>query len=176
MGVVAEVAHVAHECAGRLRLKVPAHRGDEGYFRQLAARVATATGVQAVEANPATGGILVLHSLAAPAARSAVAASAGLRISTGAFRTRAVLSDARRLAAGLDRRVAEASGGELDLWSASFLALLGLGLNELRRGNVAAPAWYTAFWYAFNVLLKSPEGGRDRAAGGQGRGESSPGG
>jgi hypothetical protein len=160
MGARPETAYIAHECTGRIRLKVPARRGDAGFFQSLAARVASTAGVVGVEANAATGSILILHALEGTGAWDTFAASGGLALASGPFRTRAVVGDVRRLATGLDREVTSITGGELDLWSASFIALFALGVNELRKGNVAAPAWYTAFWYAFNVLLKSPEGDR----------------
>jgi hypothetical protein len=160
MGASPEQAYVAHECRGRLRLKVPGRRGQTEFFRRLAVRVAAAPGVAAVEANPAIGSILVRHSFDGAEARGVVAAHGGLAIASGAFRARAVIEDVRRFAGGLDREVTRATSGELDLWSAAFIALLALGFNDLRRGNIAAPAWYTAFWYAFNVLLKTPENGR----------------
>ena len=36
-----------------------------------------------------------------------------------------------------------------------FGVLLALGIYQISRGNFMAPAWYTAFWYAFGVLTKT---------------------
>jgi hypothetical protein len=157
MGARPEASYVAHECRGRLRLRVPHRRGEVEFFRTLAARVAAAAGVVGVDANPATGTILILHVLGGDGVREKLAAAGGLAITAGpVLRRRAVVSDVRRFAAGLDRDLTRITAGEFDLWAASFAVLLALGLNELRRGNIAAPAWYTAFWYAFNILLKTP--------------------
>ena len=43
----------------------------------------------------------------------------------------------------------------MDLGTASFGALLIMGIYQISRGNFMAPAWYTAFWYALNIFLKS---------------------
>jgi hypothetical protein len=47
------------------------------------------------------------------------------------------------------------TGGELDIPSMIFLALLGSGIYQISRGNFEAPAWYTAFWYALGILTGS---------------------
>lgn len=46
------------------------------------------------------------------------------------------------------------SGGELDVAGLAFLSLLVIGAYQILRGRVAAPPWYTAFWYAFGVFTK----------------------
>ncbi len=55
----------------------------------------------------------------------------------------------------LNSKIKGLTGGAIDLWTLSFLSLLGIGVYQIAKGNFAAPAWYTAFWYAFNVFLKS---------------------
>ena len=47
------------------------------------------------------------------------------------------------------------SSGELDLAVMVFIALLGVGVYQIARGNFGAPPWYTAFWYALGVLTKT---------------------
>ena len=47
--------------------------------------------------------------------------------------------------------------GELDVPTLSFIALLAVGIYQISRKNFTAPAWYTAFWYALNIFLKSKE-------------------
>jgi hypothetical protein len=46
------------------------------------------------------------------------------------------------------------TGGELDIPSVFFAALLISGIYQIARGNMAAPAWYTAFWYAFGIFSR----------------------
>jgi hypothetical protein len=55
----------------------------------------------------------------------------------------------------LDNALRGATGGEVDMAGAVFVALLASGIYEISRGNFALPAWYTAFWYAFGVFSKS---------------------
>jgi hypothetical protein len=52
-----------------------------------------------------------------------------------------------------NERIKKATGGELDVPSLVFLILLLSGLYQLMRGNLRAPAWYTAFYYAMQIFL-----------------------
>lgn len=54
-----------------------------------------------------------------------------------------------------DKRIKRLTSNELDVSGIAFVTLLGMGIYEIGRGNFAAPAWYTAFWYALNIFLKS---------------------
>jgi hypothetical protein len=46
----------------------------------------------------------------------------------------------------------------LDLSTSASLGLLGVGLFQLGKGNVVAPAWHVAFWYALNTFLQGRTG------------------
>jgi hypothetical protein len=56
---------------------------------------------------------------------------------------------------GLSNQVSGITRGWLDLSGIAFLTLLGIGLHQIRKGNIGMPPWYTAFWYAFGVFTKS---------------------
>jgi hypothetical protein len=55
----------------------------------------------------------------------------------------------------LSDSIRQFSKGELDLPGMAFLALLGVGIYQIARGNLRAPPWYTAFWYAMGIFTKS---------------------
>jgi hypothetical protein len=59
--------------------------------------------------------------------------------------------------AGLDKRIKDLTGGSHNIGALAFLALAGVGVYQIARGNFTAPAWYTAFWYAMNIFFKSDE-------------------
>jgi hypothetical protein len=46
-------------------------------------------------------------------------------------------------------------GGWVNLGAMAFLILLGAAIYQIARGNLTAIPWYTAFWYALNIFLKS---------------------
>jgi hypothetical protein len=55
----------------------------------------------------------------------------------------------------IDTKVKDYTQGTTDIGGLAFLALAGAGIYQISKGNFAAPAWYTAFWYALNVFLKT---------------------
>jgi hypothetical protein len=47
------------------------------------------------------------------------------------------------------------TGGEIDIPSLVFVSLLISGIWQIARGNLAMPAWYTAFYYALGVFTSA---------------------
>lgn len=142
-----------HATPTRLRLKVSARKGDRDFFTAVEHRLAGCAGVEKVAANPLTGSILVIHG-------GDVGAIAGFAAASGLFRVAFPDNDSlagktislfREMDSGLRR----STGGALNLADASFVALVGTGVYQIARGKFAAPAWYTAFWYALNIFLKA---------------------
>ncbi|MBI5236972.1 MAG: hypothetical protein HY887_00925 [Deltaproteobacteria bacterium] len=142
----------------RLRVKVPVKKDDAGYFESLKDKFAGLNGIAAVTVNPATSSVLFIHS-------SGYDSIAGFARDNGLFR----IKDTRVSHAPVSARIAEAFGavdrrikgftsGDFDMASVAVLALVGFGIYQLSVGNFIAPAWYVAFWYAFNIFLKGLPG------------------
>jgi hypothetical protein len=55
----------------------------------------------------------------------------------------------------IENKIEKVTGGSLDISEMAFLALLGAGIFQIGKGNLTAIPWYTAFWYALNIFLKS---------------------
>jgi hypothetical protein len=145
-------ARLCHSSAGRLRLRVDAHKRDDRFFAEAKRQIETWPGVRRVEVNPLTGSVLILfeESAAAPGEIERRARESGLFAveSSAAERKRmppaeAAVERVRRL----DERLREWTGGAGDLRSVVFLSLIAAGAFQLMRGKVAAPA-VTLFWYA----------------------------
>ncbi len=159
-------ASIRHRMAGRLRLKVPGKKGDPAYFSALAQAFSEFPGIRSVEVNPETGSALFLHS-AEPDAIVAYAEGKDLfRIVESANRPVPVAVGITAKYKELDERVKRHTGGEWDVPAIAFIGLLGAGAYQIARGNLAAPAWYTAFWYALNIFLKARRGDNGSSAGG----------
>ena len=148
-------AKICHSMAGRLRVKIPAKKGDGRYFAAMAEHFSKLEGIVSVEINPLTGSMLFVHGLD----ETAIAASAS---SNGLFlldRSRPANQDLHKRVteafSGIDAGVKGLTFGNMNTGAVAFLALAGIGIYQISRGNFAAPAWYTAFWYAFNIFLKS---------------------
>jgi hypothetical protein len=152
-------AYVSHRTRDRLRLKVPERRHDAAYFERLKAQLLGYPGVTAVVVNPLTASALV-HYDGRPGALVPAAGDGAARrdlfvladpdADRPAQRESSLLSSVRQRAAGLDQELRSWSGGSLDLRSAAFLGLASMGVVQLLRGNVAAPA-ITLLWYAAAV-------------------------
>ena len=54
-------AIIAHESSGRLRIKIPASRGDAGVLAAYRDHLSQCPGIISVEINPITGSMLFLH-------------------------------------------------------------------------------------------------------------------
>jgi hypothetical protein len=55
---------------------------------------------------------------------------------------------------GVNKTLHRFTKGEIDLPGIIFLSLLGVGVYQIARGNLAAPPWYSAFWYALGIFTK----------------------
>lgn len=154
-------AHISHRTAERLRLRIPGRKGDAGYFSSLADRLSRFQGVERIEANAITGSILVLHRMDV-AAFVEHAEQSGLFVLKGAnSRPEPLYRTVMQPLTDLDRGMKKFTGGEIDLPSIAFVGLLGVGIYQISIGNFIAPAWYTAFWYAFNTVFKAEDRARD---------------
>lgn len=154
------VAQVSHKIAGRLRVRIPSRKGDAKYLDSIKNEFSGIKGINGVEVTPLTGGVL-FH-----LGDISVKALAEHALSCGFFRLQEPVASPvglqQRLTGafeGFNDKMKSFTGGELDIAGLSFLFLVGAGVYQIRKGNFAAPAWYTAFWYALNIFLKSNKSG-----------------
>lgn len=143
-----------HSAPGRVRIRIPERKGDEAFFAYAREHLAGCAGVDEVAVNATTGSILIRHrsdlnTIASHASRHEVfdlergkKAKRLVNATIGAFQS-------------LNGKIDRLSGGELDLPGTVSLALVAGGIVQIIRGRFVAPAWYTAFWYAMNIFLKS---------------------
>ncbi|HVO95091.1 MAG TPA: hypothetical protein VMT22_19710 [Terriglobales bacterium] len=150
-------AFVSHVSQGRVRVKIPAKKNDRGYFSELKNHLVPLPGVVKVETNSVTGSVLVLHSLDLKSLDDLKTMSQYPEM-MGLFKLAEPqtgnVSFGRDLAgafAGLNETVKGVTGGVVDLPTCGILGLLGLGIWQISRGEVAVPA-VTALWYASSIL------------------------
>ncbi len=148
-------AYVAHATSSRLRIKIPAKRGDGGYFAVLQDEFIRFSGFERVEVSAPAASILFVDPGIQRQLIAEVAETRGLfRLLEGKGAEEPI---ARRVLEPLEqtsRKLKDFTGEELDLTTAVFVALLGVGTFQVLRGNLALPPWYTAFWYALGVFTK----------------------
>lgn len=165
-------AYVVHTARTRLRVRIPCKRGVSSYFSMLQEVFEAQSIVKSVSVNPRTGGALLIT-------EADVGTIADIAVQHEVF---ALSSRHRRRNTLIDRisdsvkatngRLMRFTGGELDLASAVFLFMLVSGVYQVMRGNLTAPAWYAAFYYAHHFFTRIHAGETGEHA----NGEAGPGG
>jgi hypothetical protein len=152
---------IVHRIAGRMRVKVPSRKGDPAYFATVEETLRSLKGVEGVQADPLTGGILILHSIDAGAIVDYAAQKAlflAKEEEPANPRDTALHEVLGAPFVSLSRQIKGFTGNAADLSGLVVLALLSVGVYQIARGNFGAPAWYTAFWYALGIFVKSDGG------------------
>ncbi len=149
------VAFVSHQTGSRIRIKVPSKRKDINFLTLLLNEISGIEGVNKVEISELTGSILIHHShdpvsIVETIKTNKLLTFAGPRYTRTHLHRR--VNDAFKEA---NVAIRDITGNELDVGGAAVLALIGAGIYQVWRGNVAAIPWYAAGWYALNIFLKS---------------------
>ncbi len=147
-------ARIVHRTSERVRFRIPSRKGDTAYFAKVSKRIAETLEPERLEANPGTGSLL-LHD-----ADLDIDAVIGLAREQGYFQLETVhpVPLARRATEpirDLSARLKDTTFGHMDLATLAFFGLLGVGTFQLLRNGLRSPPWYTAFWYAIGIYLKS---------------------
>jgi hypothetical protein len=157
-------AYVSHHTADRFRIRIPSKKGDTAFFQSLKDRGGQFPNIHEVTVNPITGSVLIRHSLD-PAIMAELARKyfpeQAKQIDSPSSNIHRQVTETYRL---VDNKIKKFTGGEMDVGALSFGALLIMGIYQISRGNFMAPAWYTAFWYAMNIFLKSKPKGKEAKA------------
>jgi len=151
-------AYVTHMTAERLRIKIPLRRRDEGFFTELRGSLGKIEGVESVESNPVTASILITHRTTMDAILEHGRINNLFSFRKNLPRQTTLHKKVTDGFSSLDNRIRKSTQGAVDGGGLAFLALAGIGIYQISRGNFAAPAWYTAFWYAMNTFMKSNKG------------------
>lgn len=149
-----QYADVVHCTKTRVRIKMRDKVQDRTFYGQLAEAVADLPGVDKVKINDVTGSLLFQGDSLNP--RDIV--DRLIQKTPLRFETSPTLHPVQRAVqpfVRLSQKLKAATGGEVGLTEAGFLTLLGIGVIQILRGNITAPPWYTAFWYAFGVFSKA---------------------
>ncbi|VAX33987.1 hypothetical protein MNBD_NITROSPIRAE03-50 [hydrothermal vent metagenome] len=147
-------AYLIHRSPGRFRIKIPARKGDTHYFASITEKLSRLKEIEKIAANPATASLLVLH-------KTETKTIAGYAESNSLFKIESYRYSPEITSQGIvdifkefNTLMKGITGNTLDIPGMAFLGLLGTGIYQISRGNLAAPAWYTAFWYSMNIFLK----------------------
>ncbi|WP_143034492.1 HMA2 domain-containing protein [Nitrosospira multiformis] len=149
--MMAPLARVVHSLPGRKRIKIDERRGDTAYFETLQKELADCPGVGAVVTNSRTGTALVIHKVEDPVLWRYIAEHGLLQLGKNETSAPAVgpsiVDDIRNV----ERKPYPKSGKKPDIRRLIFLGMMGMGVVQVIRGNIAIPA-IAAFWYAYFIL------------------------
>src|SRR5579864_4558505 len=149
-------AHIGHYSNGRLRVKIPDKRGDEDFFHTLETRLRGWNSIQQVTVNPLTGSVLVTFDdpqalFTENAMRNDMFAVDFDELAALAEPVPSVIDWTKKRMSGADEALRGWTSGAADIRGTVFLLLVGAGVVQAVRGNIAAPA-ATLLWYAGAVL------------------------
>lgn len=133
-------AQLVHQMNGRVRLRIPARKGDHSYFAQLESRLAAHKDVAAVEVNPLTGSVLIRHR---GNAMTVIAYATQQQLFTLTPTSEAANVALHTVSDGLDQlddAVKRTTRGAFDLNELLFVMLLGISFVQLLRGKIFGPA------------------------------------
>ena len=163
-------ARVVHQCPGRTRIRLPRPGRDPATMAKAKEACGSIPGVHQVEVNPTTGSLLLHHRGSEPDIEllsGELEAAVGFMLDLAPPRQRprargevSVLArNVRTGFAELDARIAEATGGWLDLKMAVPLALLGAAALQViaTEGSLGVVPPYLLAYYAFDTFLKFNE-------------------
>lgn len=138
------IATIQHQIPGRLRLRIPARRGDVSFFHGIVQALSKLPGVEKLDAIPLTGSIIIRHSGSAQAIAAAATERGLFEIGPEEPKEAPAPSTRRRPYSGL--RSTAATG------------LSGLALFQVARGRLTGNAAEN-FWNAYGAqrILGRPE-------------------
>lgn len=149
-----EDTYLSHVSKGRLRFKIPSKKRDSAFFAQLQDVLSAIPGLDHVQGNPLSGSLLIHHSELPEEMVSLVKTMAGpAPKSNSSGKPNTIYQKVTGTFHQLNRQIQGFTKGELDVPTLSFLALAAVGIYQISKKNFAAPAWYTAFWYALTIFL-----------------------
>mgnify|MGYP001256366744 CR=1 FL=1 len=152
---MAPTAYICHRIDRRIRVRIPEKKGDVDYFSLLKRRLAEMKGIERCELNPTTGSILFTLSEGGEEVGEFAVQSGLFRLESAPPSPPRLTHQVKRSFSDLNGRVTSFTGGSLNLGEIAFLCLMGVGIYQVSLGEFLIPAWYTAFWYAMNIQLKS---------------------
>jgi cation transport ATPase len=179
---MAHKAEIAHHVRGRIRMKVPSAKGDEGALAQIAEALKAIPGVHGVAANTATGSVVVeydphchfdFHQTLELHGKEHLALPQRAPVTEADELANTIEEEAKFLAEhshvaraiiefckAMDRGVKQATGNAIDL---KVLFPLGLAVYTfLELGfEAATPVWLTLGFFSLNhfVDMHSHSGG-----------------
>jgi hypothetical protein len=156
-------AYIKHQLPGRVRLKIPQKKGDFDYFDRIAELFSDCPGITQLQFNPPAASILICHRSETHFLNIAEFAQAN-----GLF---TIIEQPEEIFAiphlpiakltydglgNIDDVLMNVSRGRLDGRTILIMALIGLAVRQITRGNIMGAA-SSLIWYAFRLMKEESE-------------------
>jgi len=141
--------------ARRLRIKIPSKKGEVAYFSTLRERLSGCPGVGEIRVNPETGSALISYECQRKTIAEFARENGLFLLKRPTPRRKTLFGNVADTFQGYNQYIRNLTGGEVDIQSLVFVSLLLSGMWQIARGNLAMPAWYTAFYYALGVFTRT---------------------
>jgi Heavy metal associated domain 2 len=149
-------AFVSHSAPGRIRLRVPQMRNQAEYFANLRERLTSLAGLRGLTTNLRTASVLIEHVGDAPDL-----AEVGRRLELFQLELAAKPPTLSQHIYGLvsqpDSFLKRLTNGRVDVAGLTVLALTGMGISQVVKGQ-ALPAGWTLLWNAANLVRDAGAG------------------
>lgn len=132
--------YVAHRTGDRVRLRIPARKGDTAYFARLERELAACGRVGYVEANPLTASLLLHYNGTDDDLRRDAVELGLFTVEALPPAANPVLNAAAARIDQFDRTIQRASNGSFDLLEVAFVGLVGASIVQALRGQALGPA------------------------------------
>lgn len=132
--------YVAHRTGDRVRLRIPARKGDTAYFARLERELAACGRVGYVEANPLTASLLLHYSGTDDDLRRDAVELGLFTVEAPPPAANPALNAAAARIDQFDRTIQRASNGSFDLLEVAFVGLVGASIIQTLRGQALGPA------------------------------------
>ncbi|MCX8030264.1 MAG: hypothetical protein N3A59_01620 [Thermodesulfovibrionales bacterium] len=148
-------AVLTHCVKNRIRLKVPSKKGNTDYFKFVEKKFLECCGLAHIKVKPEVGSILIQHTIDIVKISEFAKKHEIFNLKSLQPQPLNLHSRISKTFTDLNTHFQKMTGGNFDIADIVFLSLLGIGFYQISRGNITAPAWYTAFWYALGIFFKS---------------------
>jgi hypothetical protein len=160
--------YIAHHIPGRIRIRIPAARGDPGLLEQIRTIAESVPGVESVESNVTTGSVLIHYSKDAGQdfeKKLSAASHSGFELRSirqgqkegvgASSRTETVSTTAKAITAafkGFDTGIRTATDNTLDLKVLLPMAAAAAAAFAAREA-LSTPLWLTLAIFAFSAFI-----------------------
>jgi hypothetical protein len=135
------LAHIVHRLQGRVRLRVREKCQDLEYFEEVRERLGELSEIADIKINGTTGSILLQHPETPYSELEALLDDLQLfELTTAPEPAPSALSPVLSGLSGVNQALSHGSAGSVDLRALAFLAVMGLVIRQVLRGQLIGPA------------------------------------